>query len=63
MAAQGPDVLPIPGTRSITRLDENWASREVRFTQEELAEIRKVVDGFTAAGTRYPAEMLKRVEV
>lgn len=63
VASQGADIIPIPGTKSIPRLDENWASRNVRFTSEELAEIRKVVDNFTASGTRYPAQMLKHVEV
>ena len=63
VAAQGPDVIPIPGTKTIARLEENWASREVLFTEEELKELRHVIDGFETSGTRYPEEQLKKVEV
>lgn len=63
VAAQGDDFIPIPGTKSIGRLDENWASRNVTFTEDELKEIRAVVDGFTAGGTRYPAAQLSKVEL
>lgn len=62
VAAQGPDILPIPGTKSIARLEENWASRDVQFTEQELKEIREVVNGFVAGGTRYPELQMKAVE-
>ena len=39
VAAQGSDIIPIPGTKTIPRLEENWASRDVVFTDEELKEI------------------------
>ena len=61
VAAQGEDIIPIPGTKSIARLDENWASREVILTDEELKEIRNAVDGFKAGGTRYPEAMMKAI--
>jgi len=61
VAAQGPDFIPIPGTKTIPRLEENWASRDVTFTEEELKEIRAAVDGFVASGERYPAQQLKAV--
>ncbi|KAI5114580.1 hypothetical protein M0805_004185, partial [Coniferiporia weirii] len=62
VAAQGPDIIPIPGTKTTARLEENWASRDIVFTPEELAEIRAAIDGFTAGGTRYPEQALKHVE-
>ena len=61
VAAQGEDIIPIPGTKSIGRLDENWASRDVNLSGEELKEIRETVDEFKAGGTRYPEQQLKAV--
>ena len=63
VAAQGEDIIPIPGTKSIGRLEENWDSRNIIFTDEELKDLRKVVDEFVAVGTRYPDQMMKQVEV
>ena len=50
--AQGEDVFTIPGTRRIERLKENLGAWEVRFTTEELAEIRSRLPQETA-GARY----------
>ena len=61
VAAQGPDIIPIPGTKTIPRLEENWASRDVVFTDEELKEIRQVVDSFVVGGERYPEKQMKAI--
>ncbi|KAL5499030.1 hypothetical protein ACEPAH_1548 [Sanghuangporus vaninii] len=61
VAAQGTDIIPIPGTKSISRLEENWASRDVIFSPEELKELREVIDGFTTSGERYPEQMLRHI--
>jgi len=53
--AQGPDVVPIPGTRSRTRLEENAAAVAVVLTADELAAIDELIPSDMAAGTRYPA--------
>jgi aryl-alcohol dehydrogenase-like predicted oxidoreductase len=52
--AQGKDIVPIPGTRSLTRLDENIASLEVKISESELAEINKLIPVDAAAGEQYP---------
>jgi len=52
--AQGPDVVPIPGTRSRTRLAENAAAITVALSTDELAAINKLIPKDMAAGTRYP---------
>ena len=52
--AQGPDVVPIPGTRSRTRLDENAAAITVALSTDELAAINELIPKDMAAGTRYP---------
>ncbi len=50
--AQGEDVFTIPGTRRIERLKENLGAWSVRFTADELAEIRARLPQETA-GSRY----------
>ncbi len=61
LLAQGDDVVPIPGTRSRQRLAENAAASELRFSAAELAGLAAALPA--AAGTRYPAEGMKRVGV
>ena len=50
--AQGEDIFTIPGTRRVERLKENLGSLKVRFTIEELVEIRSGLPKETA-GSRY----------
>jgi aryl-alcohol dehydrogenase-like predicted oxidoreductase len=51
--AQGEDVVPIPGTKSVSRLLDNFGAVEVasRLTQADVAEIASFVD--EPAGDRY----------
>jgi aryl-alcohol dehydrogenase-like predicted oxidoreductase len=51
---QGADIVPIPGTRSIERLDENAGAARVRLSDEHLGRIRKVLSEHAVAGLRYP---------
>jgi aryl-alcohol dehydrogenase-like predicted oxidoreductase len=53
---QGDDIVPIPGTRSSARLDENVAATRIFLSPEDLAEIDNVLAGHTVVGTRYPAQ-------
>ena len=47
-------MVPIPGTRSRTRLDENAAAITVVLSTHELAAINELIPKDMAAGTRYP---------
>ena len=53
--AQGPNLVPIPGTRRIAALEENAAATELELTPEELARIEAAFPRGAALGTRYPA--------
>ncbi len=59
--AQGDDVVPIPGTRRRSRLDENAGALGVTFTAEELASIDEVIPKDMAVGTRYPAQAMSLI--
>jgi aryl-alcohol dehydrogenase-like predicted oxidoreductase len=52
--AQGEDLVPIPGTKRRTYLDENIGALEVTLTAEELRAIDSILPPGAAAGTRYP---------
>ncbi|RYP05771.1 hypothetical protein DL764_003588 [Monosporascus ibericus] len=51
---QGGDIFPIPGTKRINYLEENWASLDVSLTDEEDAEIRAFGKATELAGGSLP---------
>ena len=53
------DVVPIPGTSSIARLEENVAAVDVRLTGKDLDRIERAAPKGAAAGDRYSPEMLE----
>lgn len=53
---QKPWIAPIPGTRSTTRLQENWGAVDVSLTPTELADLRTAVERIPVSGDRYPPE-------
>lgn len=54
LLAQGPEVIPIPGTKMATRMDENAASAMLQLSDEELKKIRDQAEAVEIEGTRYP---------
>jgi len=52
--AHGDDIVPIPGSKSRTHLEENVAAAEISLTAEELRRIDEVAPVGVAAGDRYP---------
>ena len=57
LLARGQDIVPIPGTRTATRLEENLAAADVELTEADMARIDEIVpDG--AAGARYTPEYM-----
>ena len=63
LLAQGPDIVPIPGTRRISRLDENAAAARIQLSDAELQRIAAVLASHTVAGTRYPEANMSAVNV
>jgi aryl-alcohol dehydrogenase-like predicted oxidoreductase len=50
---QGEDIVPIPGTRSVSRLDENAGATAVKLSSRELDRIEGVLTSRAVAGKRY----------
>lgn len=50
-------MIAIPGTTKATRLEENWASRDVELSEEEKVQVRRIIDAAKPHGKRYaPAQ-------
>ncbi len=56
---QGPDIIPIPGTRRKQYLNENMDSTKVILTASDKAELDKVFNRDAISGDRYTAEGMK----
>lgn len=61
LLAQRPDVVPIPGTSSVERLEENIGAVDVALSTGDLERIRTIAPQGVAAGKRYAPEMLELV--
>ncbi len=59
--AQGPGVVPIPGTKRRSYLEENAGSVALKLTPGDLAGIDQVAPRGAASGDRYPAAMMASV--
>ncbi len=50
---QKPFIVPIPGTKKITRIEENIFSENIIFSQDELKDIRNHLEMISITGQRY----------
>jgi aryl-alcohol dehydrogenase-like predicted oxidoreductase len=55
LLAQGEDIVPIPGSKARSRLEENAAAADIVLTADDLAELSAAAPQGVAAGTRYAA--------
>ncbi|TVY69756.1 Aldo-keto reductase yakc [Fusarium oxysporum f. sp. cubense] len=49
---QGDDIIPIPGTKKIEYLEENWNSFKIDLTDDDEKEIRNFIEAAEIAGHR-----------
>jgi aryl-alcohol dehydrogenase-like predicted oxidoreductase len=57
LLAQRPDIVPIPGTRRLSRLEENLGATELQLGADDLAELSAAAERLGVAGERYNAAM------
>lgn len=60
--AQGPDMIPIPGTKRRTYLEENAAAVDIALSKSDLERIEAVVSRYPNVGKRYSEGALKLVD-
>jgi aryl-alcohol dehydrogenase-like predicted oxidoreductase len=59
--AQGPDIVPIPGTKRRRYLEENVAATDVALDAADLERIEALFPKGAAAGPRYPEAIMRFV--
>jgi aryl-alcohol dehydrogenase-like predicted oxidoreductase len=55
---KGDDIVPIPGTKSPTRLEENAAAADVKLSAQELEQLDNAISRDAVAGERYSEAMM-----
>ena len=63
LLAQGPDIVPIPGTTRVSTLEENVAASALDLDAATLARLDAVAPKGVASGERYPAIGMQMVNV
>ena len=54
-------VVPIPGTRHVHHLEDNWAAGDIRLDEGTVEELEAAFPRGATVGDRYPAEQMKSV--
>ncbi|MCB5363798.1 aldo/keto reductase [Pusillimonas sp. CC-YST705] len=61
MAAQ-PKAVSIPGTRSISHLEDNMGALKVQLSADVVEKLNQLINNKTVAGPRYPAATQKEID-
>jgi aryl-alcohol dehydrogenase-like predicted oxidoreductase len=61
LLAQGPDIVPIPGTRRIQNLEANAAAADVTLDAVTLSRLDELLPAGTLSADRYPPGSIERV--
>ncbi len=59
--AQGPEIVPIPGAKTVAHLEENAATLKRSISFIDVVRLAQAFPPGSAAGERYPEEMMKTV--
>ena len=60
--AQRPYIVPIPGTKKISRLEENVRAVSVVFTEQELKELNDQLNKFEVKGARFDDNQMQFID-
>jgi aryl-alcohol dehydrogenase-like predicted oxidoreductase len=63
LLAQGDDIVPIPGTKRRTFLEQNVAAVDLQLSDAELTFLREAFPPGVAAGLRYPEFQLRKMGI
>ncbi len=59
---QGEDIVPIPGTKRRTYLEDNLGALDIELSAADLARIDKILPPGAAQGTRYPDASMASID-
>ena len=63
LLAQGDDIVPIPGTKRRTYLEQNVAAADLKLSAAEIQQLTQAFPVGVTAGTRYPEKQLKALGI
>jgi aryl-alcohol dehydrogenase-like predicted oxidoreductase len=63
LLSRGTDIVPIPGTSKVKRLEENLATLAKGIAKPALDELTRRIDAGKVAGLRYPAGQMKSLGI
>lgn len=63
LLAQKPWIVPIPGTRKLSRLEENISAASIDLSADNLREIESAASSVKAQGERYDERGLQMVNI
>jgi aryl-alcohol dehydrogenase-like predicted oxidoreductase len=63
LLARGEDIVPIPGSKRRSHLEENVGAVDVRLDARDVQRIDEAMPAGAAAGTRYPEAQMKGVHL
>jgi aryl-alcohol dehydrogenase-like predicted oxidoreductase len=63
LLAQGPDIVPIPGTKRRNYLEENAAAVDVKLNKNEVERLSQAFPAGAVSGTRYPEMQMKALGI
>ena len=61
LLAQKPWIVPIPGTKKLSRLKENWSAVDVILSADELTKLDSLLSAIPVSGERYSPEQMRMV--
>ncbi|KAF8315794.1 Aldo/keto reductase [Cantharellus anzutake] len=64
LLAQGNDIIPIPGSKQLNYVEENWDSIHIKLSEAELKELRdsiKNVEAHLGPEARYPEGLISQL--
>jgi aryl-alcohol dehydrogenase-like predicted oxidoreductase len=62
LMAKGPQILPIPGTKRVSRIEENAGAADVELTAAQVAALDELFAPANVAGERYPEAMFRTIQ-
>jgi aryl-alcohol dehydrogenase-like predicted oxidoreductase len=62
LLAQGPDIVPIPGTKRRTYLESNVMAVEIHLSEADRRELEEAFRRDVIAGDRYPPDLMRLVD-
>ena len=61
--SRGNEIVPIPGTSKVARLEENLGTLEKGISMADLDALTTAVNAAAVAGTRYPGGQMKTIGI